>query len=116
MDLGTFQELLTPSGQLVLRVASDLAPREVDFLRHFQNLSRSYPRQLARAIALEGHPDTVAAALLGGFVLGADGRAERFDVPPGLEAAVVVPREPLRTAEARAMPGAPIPALARGKA
>lgn len=52
MNLGTFQELLTPSGQLVLQAASDLAPREVDFLRHFQTLSRSYPRELARA-ALE---------------------------------------------------------------
>jgi homoserine kinase len=57
---------------------------------------------LTRAIALEGHPDNVAAALLGGFVLCADGRAERFDVPPGLEAVIVVPDEPVRTAEARA--------------
>ncbi len=57
---------------------------------------------LTHAIALEGHPDNVAAALLGGFVLCADGRAERFDVPAGLEAIVVVPEEPVRTAAARA--------------
>ena len=57
---------------------------------------------LGHAIALEGHPDNVAAALLGGFVLCADGRAERFDVPAGLEAVVVVPEEPVRTAAARA--------------
>lgn len=52
MDPTTFRELLSPSGQLVLRAAVDLEPREVDFLRHFQNLSRSFPRELARA-ALE---------------------------------------------------------------
>jgi hypothetical protein len=49
LDLETFQELITPSGQLVLQAASELEPREVDFLRHFQNLSGSYPRELARA-------------------------------------------------------------------
>jgi homoserine kinase len=57
---------------------------------------------LGQAARLEGHPDNVAAALLGGFVLCADGRAERFDVPDGLEAVLVVPHEPVRTAEARA--------------
>jgi homoserine kinase len=57
---------------------------------------------LGHAARLEGHPDNVAAALLGGFVLCADGRAERFDVPDGLEAVLVVPHEPVRTAEARA--------------
>ena len=57
---------------------------------------------LGHAIALEGHPDNVAAALLGGFVLCADGSAERFDVPDGLEAVVVVPEAPVRTAAARA--------------
>jgi homoserine kinase len=57
---------------------------------------------LGHAARLEGHPDNVAAALLGGFVLCADGRAERFDVPAGLEAVLVVPHEPVRTAEARA--------------
>jgi homoserine kinase len=51
---------------------------------------------------MEGHPDNVAAALLGGFVLCADGRAERFDVPDGLEAVLVVPHEYVRTAQARA--------------
>jgi homoserine kinase len=57
---------------------------------------------LAHAARMEGHPDNVAAALFGGFVLCADGRAERFDVPAGLEAVLVVPHEPVRTAEARA--------------
>jgi homoserine kinase len=57
---------------------------------------------LALAARMEGHPDNVAAALLGGFVLCAEGRADRFDVPGGLEAVLVVPHEHVRTAAARA--------------
>jgi homoserine kinase len=57
---------------------------------------------LELATRMEGHPDNVAAALLGGFVLCAEGRAERFDVPDGLEAVLVVPHEHVRTAAARA--------------
>ena len=57
----------------------------------------------ALAAELEGHPDNVAAALLGGFVVSADGTMARFDVPAGLEGVVVVPFEPVRTAEARAV-------------
>jgi homoserine kinase len=57
---------------------------------------------LAHATELEGHPDNVAAALYGGFVVCADGRATRFDIPAGLEAVLVVPHEPVRTREARA--------------
>jgi homoserine kinase len=57
---------------------------------------------LTLATRMEGHPDNVAAALLGGFVLCADGRAERFAVPDGLEAVLVVPHEHVRTAAARA--------------
>ncbi len=64
---------------------------------------------LALATQMEGHPDNVAAALLGGFVLCADGRAERFDVPAGLEAVLVVPHEPVRTAAARAALPAEVP-------
>jgi len=64
---------------------------------------------LAHATAIEGHPDNVAAALHGGFVVCADGTAERFDPPPGLEAVVVVPHEPVRTAEARAALPAEVP-------
>ena len=57
---------------------------------------------LEHATAIEGHPDNVAAALCGGFVVCADGQAVRFDPPAGLEAVIVVPHEPVRTAEARA--------------
>src|SRR5689334_510051 len=57
---------------------------------------------LALATELEGHPDNVAAALLGGFVVCADGRAVRFEPPTGLEAALVVPHQAVRTKQARA--------------
>jgi len=57
---------------------------------------------LALASELEGHPDNVAASLLGGFVVCADGDAVRFDPPTGLEALAVVPREAVHTRAARA--------------
>jgi homoserine kinase len=58
---------------------------------------------LAAAIELEGHPDNVSAALLGGFVVCADGHATRIEVPAGLEAVVVVPEDDsVVTTEARA--------------
>jgi homoserine kinase len=58
------------------------------------------------ACELEGHPDNVAAALNGGFVVCADGDVERFDPPPGLEAVVAIPPEQVPTEEARAvLPG-----------
>jgi homoserine kinase len=64
---------------------------------------------LALATELEGHPDNVAAALLGGFVICADGQATRFDAPTGLEAILVVPHEAVRTKEARAALPAEVP-------
>jgi homoserine kinase len=64
---------------------------------------------LAEATALEGHPDNAAAALLGGFVVCADGRALRLGVPTGLEAVLVVPHEAVRTARARAALPADVP-------
>jgi homoserine kinase len=55
---------------------------------------------------LEGHPDNVAAALHGGFVISAGDEPVRFDPPPGLEALLAIPPETVPTAEARAaMPG-----------
>jgi len=64
---------------------------------------------LELATALEGHPDNVAAALYGGMVICADGRATRFEPPAGLEAVLVVPRESVRTAKARAALPASVP-------
>jgi homoserine kinase len=57
---------------------------------------------LAEATEIEGHPDNVAAALLGGFVVCADGQATRFEPPTGLEALAVVPEVAVRTKAARA--------------
>jgi homoserine kinase len=64
---------------------------------------------LEAATRLEGHPDNVAAALLGGVVVCANGGATRIDVPAGLAAVLAVPREALRTARARAALPAAVP-------
>jgi len=64
---------------------------------------------LELATTLEGHPDNVAAALLGGFVICTDGAAERFEPAPGIEAALAIPPEPVATPEARAALPAEVP-------
>ncbi|HEY5144596.1 MAG TPA: homoserine kinase [Solirubrobacteraceae bacterium] len=64
---------------------------------------------LALGTELEGHPDNVAAALHGGFVVCADGEAVRFDAPDGLEAVLVVPHEHCRTKAARDVLPAEVP-------
>lgn len=59
---------------------------------------------LAAATELEGHPDNVAAALHGGFVVCAPGSSQqvaRFDAPAGLAAVLVVPTAAVRTEAAR---------------
>jgi homoserine kinase len=64
---------------------------------------------LALATEFEGHPDNVAAALRGGFVVCAGDRVHRFDAPMGLEAILVVPPERVATSEARAVLPATVP-------
>jgi homoserine kinase len=64
---------------------------------------------LALASEFEGHPDNVAAALRGGFVVCTQDRIHRFDAPMGLEAVLVVPDEAVSTAEARAVLPAAVP-------
>lgn len=64
---------------------------------------------LALASEIEGHPDNVAAALHGGFVVCADGDAVRLDAPAGLEAIAVAPAEPVHTEAARAALPATVP-------
>ncbi len=66
------------------------------------------------ATAIEGHPDNVAAALYGGFVICADGQAVRFEPPTGLEALAVVPEQAVRTSEARGAPARAGPDRAGG--
>jgi len=72
---------------------------------HLFELALSREEMLARASELEGHPDNVAAAIYGGFVVcgaGAEGpEATRFDPPDGLEGIVVVPPEEVSTELAR---------------
>jgi homoserine kinase len=64
---------------------------------------------LALATELEGHADNVAAALCGGVVISADGVVTRIEPPVALEAVIVVPEEPISTAQARAALPAQVP-------
>jgi homoserine kinase len=57
---------------------------------------------LAHAAELEGHPDNVAAAMHGGFVICDGPRVHRFEPPMGLEAVLVIPDDPVATERARA--------------
>jgi homoserine kinase len=81
---------------------------------HLFELALSREELLARATAIEGHPDNVAAAIYGGFVVCATGGAPRptglegdgvfaarFDPPEGLEGIVVIPGEEVSTRRAR---------------
>ncbi len=77
---------------------------------HLFELALSKEEMLARATELEGHPDNVAAAIYGGFVVcgpgepaarGGDPFAARFDPPEGLEGIVVIPPEEVSTRRAR---------------
>ena len=55
------------------------------------------------AVDLEGHPDNVAAALLGGFVVcSGDGPPARLEPPPELEGVIAIPHHEVSTSEARA--------------
>lgn len=58
---------------------------------------------------LEGHPDNVAAALLGGFVICAEHDPVRFEPPAGLEGVLAIPPEGVATTDARAVLPAEIP-------
>lgn len=65
---------------------------------------------VAMAVQIEGHPDNVVPALVGGFTVTVmeEGRPlwVRFDPPPGLSAVVAIPEVPLSTKKARGvLPG-----------
>jgi homoserine kinase len=73
---------------------------------HLFELALSKEEMLARASELEGHPDNVAAAIYGGFVICGPGEgdapsAARFDPPSGLEGIAVIPAEEVSTERAR---------------
>jgi homoserine kinase len=62
------------------------------------------------ALAIEGHPDNVAAALHGGFVVSASGSEPvRLEPPAELEGVLVVPDHEVATADARAAMPAEVP-------
>lgn len=74
---------------------------------HLYELALTKEEMLERATAIEGHPDNVAAAIYGGFVICAEGdggapTVARFDPPGGLEAIAVIPAEEVSTERARA--------------
>ena len=72
---------------------------------HLYELALEPEDILIKAAEIEGHPDNVAAALYGGFVVCAgdgDGlTATRLDPPQGVEGVVVIPNEQVPTEEAR---------------
>jgi homoserine kinase len=81
---------------------------------HLFELALSNEEMLARASELEGHPDNVAAAIYGGFVIcgageGATPSAARFDPPGGLEGVAVIPAEEVSTERAREAIPAEVP-------
>jgi homoserine kinase len=62
------------------------------------------------AAGIEGHPDNVGAALLGGFVVCLDdGPPVRFDPATGLEGVLAIPPDPVATTDARAALPAEVP-------
>jgi homoserine kinase len=72
---------------------------------HMFELGLDRPDLLERATAIEGHPDNVAAALYGGFVLCSTARgrptATRIEAPEGLEGVLVIPTDEVATDLAR---------------
>jgi homoserine kinase len=81
---------------------------------HLFELALSREEMLARATEIEGHPDNVAAAIYGGFVICGPGEgdapsAARFDPPGGLEGIAVIPAEEVSTEHAREAIPAEVP-------
>ena len=83
---------------------------------HMYELGLDLHSLYEHAVELEGHPDNVAAALHGGFVLcprpeAADAHPApvRLDPPQGVEAVLVIPPETVSTSEARAAMQATVP-------
>lgn len=81
---------------------------------HLFELALSKQEMLVKATELEGHPDNVAAAIYGGFVICGAGEGElpsavRFDPPSGLEGIAVIPAEEVSTGRAREAIPAEVP-------
>jgi homoserine kinase len=114
-------EWLRPADEISFRIRSDIplaagmgssAAAIVAGLMaadHLYELALEHADLLSHAAEIEGHPDNVAAALYGGFVVcsrtGEATAATRLDPPQGVEAVVVIPNEQVSTDRARdAMP------------
>jgi homoserine kinase len=111
-------ELLHPADGVTFRIQSDIplaaglgssAAAIVAGLAAADHMYELDADLLPRAVELEGHPDNVAAALRGGFVICSEGGAERFDPPPELEGVLAIPPHQVRTSEARAALPAEVP-------
>jgi homoserine kinase len=81
---------------------------------HLFELALTKEEMLVKATELEGHPDNVAAAIYGGFVIcgvgeGGSPSAVRFDTPSGLEGIAVIPTEEVSTERAREAIPAEVP-------
>ena len=82
---------------------------------HMYELALSREEIYEKAVAIEGHPDNVAAAVFGGFVIcptadrGALPAPVRIEPPEGVEAIVVIPGDEVPTSEARAALPAELP-------
>jgi homoserine kinase len=81
---------------------------------HLFELALTKEQMLAKATELEGHPDNVAAAIYGGFVICGAGEGDspsavRFDPPSGLEGIAVIPAEEVSTERARKAIPAEVP-------
>jgi homoserine kinase len=72
---------------------------------HLYELAQEPEDVLVKAAEIEGHPDNVAAALYGGFIVCASDddtlTCTRLDPPQGVEAVVVIPDQQVPTEEAR---------------
>ena len=111
-------EVLHPADDVTFRIRSDIpigaglgssAAAIVAGLVAADHMYELDAPLLEQAAALEGHPDNVAASLLGGFVITVGGRADRFDPVPGLEGVLAMPPQRMPTAEARSVIPAEIP-------
>ncbi|HEX2358848.1 MAG TPA: homoserine kinase [Solirubrobacterales bacterium] len=119
-------ETLHPAGQIRFRISSEVplsaglgssaAAIVAGLLAadHLYELALEPADVLARAAEIEGHPDNVAAALHGGFVLCSQDRegltATRLDPPQGVEGVLVIPTgEQVPTKEAREAIPAQVP-------
>lgn len=111
-------EALHPADGLAFRIRSEIPPAAglgssaAAIVAGLCAADRMYELDaplFALASRLEGHPDNVAAALLGGFVVCAGEEPARVEPPPGLEGVLAIPPDSVATAAARAALPAEVP-------